>query len=324
VYGFVFMVNRVEADPTDVLVDRWPDFNVLFIRPQRLEKADLFKDMCIFTKDETSLRSLLIRADIFDWKQYFCLSVDVCHVELIRSIAANRGVPNIRNHVCHMMILQDLSKLTMERVWVAGAPAHDRYPKHIAPDPYAPSCGWWAYGKVGLRRFFGLCPAESRRQRLGHQALACVPQPQAWLQGGAPVTPVRATSHLRVSSLNESHVALVNSTWKFGCGDLSDRFIREMIMNYPSCCVLDSEGRPVSWILTYASGAMGMLYTLPEYRQKGYAKALVKTLAKKLHSEGYPVYCFIELENQASYRLFTSLGFTADPSYRATWFECDQ
>ncbi|KAK3573967.1 hypothetical protein QTP86_033557, partial [Hemibagrus guttatus] len=78
---------------------------------------------------------------------------------------------------------------SLSRVWVAGAPAHDRYPKNIAPDPYAPSCGWWAYGKVGLRRFFGLCPAESRRQRFGHQALACVPQ----LQGGAPVTPVRAT-----------------------------------------------------------------------------------------------------------------------------------
>ncbi|KAK3552805.1 hypothetical protein QTP86_022575 [Hemibagrus guttatus] len=58
---------------------------------------------------------------------------------------------------------------SLSRVWVAGAPAHDRCPKHIAPDPYAPSCGWWAYGKVGLRRFFGLCPAESRRQRLGHQ-----------------------------------------------------------------------------------------------------------------------------------------------------------
>ncbi|KAK3558649.1 hypothetical protein QTP86_022967 [Hemibagrus guttatus] len=82
---------------------------------------------------------------------------------------------------------------SLSRVWVAGAPAHDRYPKHIAPDPYAPSCGWWAYGKVGLRRFFGLCPAKSHRQRLGHQALTCVPQPQAWLQGGAPVTPVRAT-----------------------------------------------------------------------------------------------------------------------------------
>ncbi|KAK3572521.1 hypothetical protein QTP86_034309 [Hemibagrus guttatus] len=82
---------------------------------------------------------------------------------------------------------------SLSRVWVVGAPAHDCYPKYMAPDPYAPSCGWWAYGKVGLCLFFGLFPAKSHRQRLGHQALACMPQPQAWLQGGAPVTPVRAT-----------------------------------------------------------------------------------------------------------------------------------
>lgn len=31
------MINRVEADPTDVLVDQWPDFNVLLIRPRRQE-----------------------------------------------------------------------------------------------------------------------------------------------------------------------------------------------------------------------------------------------------------------------------------------------
>ncbi|MCJ8730963.1 hypothetical protein PDJAM_G00190220 [Pangasius djambal] len=246
VYGYVFMINRVEADPMDVLVDQWPDFNVLLIRPQRQEKGDFFKDMCIFTKDETSLRSILIRMDIFDWKQYLCLSVDLCHKEMIKSVAVNKGVPDIKNHVCHLMTLQDPSNLTTERL------------------------------------------------------------------------------PLQVSSLSESHIALVNSTWKFGMGEFSERFIRDIIMNFPSCCVLDSEGRPVSWVLTYASCAMGMLYTMPEHRRKGYAKALITILAKKLHSEGFPVYCFIEEENQPSYRLFTSLGFTADPSYRVTWFECDQ
>ncbi|KAK3541584.1 hypothetical protein QTP86_033098 [Hemibagrus guttatus] len=45
-----------------------------------------------------------------------------------------------------------------------------------------------AQAAVGLRLFFGLCLAESRRQRLGHQALACVPQ--AWFQGGALGTPI--------------------------------------------------------------------------------------------------------------------------------------
>ncbi|KAK3573083.1 hypothetical protein QTP86_012265 [Hemibagrus guttatus] len=93
----------------------------------------------------------------------------------------------------HMMAQVVHDPDSLSTVWVVGVPALDCYPKHTALDPYAPSCGWWAYGKVGLRHSFGLCPAESRRQRLGHQALACMPQPQAWLQGGAPVTPIRVT-----------------------------------------------------------------------------------------------------------------------------------
>ncbi|KAI3361272.1 hypothetical protein L3Q82_013455 [Scortum barcoo] len=41
-------------------------------------------------------------------------------------------------------------------------------------------------GRRAHVRHFGLSPAGSRGQRPGHQALACEPQPQAWLQGGAP------------------------------------------------------------------------------------------------------------------------------------------
>lgn len=129
------------------------------------------------------------------------------------------------------------------------------------------------------------------------------------------------SSGISVSSLDESHVGLVNQTWKFGKSGEAARMIRNMLANFPSCCVLDAEGKPVSWILTYASCAMGMLYTLPEHRGKGYAKVLVSILAKRLHAQGYPVYCFIEEENVLSYRLFKNLGFIEDPSYRAAWYE---
>ncbi|XP_071337308.1 glycine N-acyltransferase-like protein 3 [Trachinotus anak] len=125
----------------------------------------------------------------------------------------------------------------------------------------------------------------------------------------------------RISSLNLSHVDLVNKTWKFGGDEQGYNNIKNLISNFPSCCISDGQGQPVSWILVYDYCAMGMLYTLPEHRGKGYAKVLVSTMARRLHAEGCPVYCFIEEDNEVSYRLFKNLGFTEDHSYRAAWFE---
>ncbi|CAJ1067733.1 glycine N-acyltransferase-like [Xyrichtys novacula] len=128
------------------------------------------------------------------------------------------------------------------------------------------------------------------------------------------------SSGVSLSSLDESHISLLNQTWKFGKCDEALRMIQDILTHFPSCCMLDAEGKPVAWILVYSSSAMGMLYTLPEHRGKGYAKVLIYTMAKRLHAEGYPVYCFIEEDNTLSYRLFKNLGFTEDPSYRAAWF----
>uniref|UniRef100_UPI003AAE6F86 glycine N-acyltransferase-like protein 3 n=1 Tax=Centroberyx gerrardi TaxID=166262 RepID=UPI003AAE6F86 len=136
-----------------------------------------------------------------------------------------------------------------------------------------------------------------------------------------PPSAVDSELESRMSPLNDSHVELVNKMWKFGGNKQGYRNIQNLISNFPSCCITDGQGQPVSWILAYDYCAMGILYTLPEHRGKGYAKVLVSTMAKKLHAQGFPVYCFIEEENLVSHRLFTNLGFTEDPSYRAAWFE---
>ncbi|XP_066535260.1 glycine N-acyltransferase-like protein 3 [Hoplias malabaricus] len=246
VFGHIALMNRVEADPVEVMVDQWPDFNVLLVRPVRQEEADVYKSACFFAKDDDSLRNALLGSDLLDWTQYHCLGFDQRHEETIKAVAVSKGASGSRMSLCHMLTLQD--------------------PSHLRSEGFSG----------------------------------------------------------QVSSLKESHVALVNSTWKFSIGEFSERVIRNMILNFPSCCVLDSGGQPVAWILTYANGAMGILYTLPEHRGRGYAKALVRTMARKLHSEGYPVFCFVEEENTLSYELFISLGFTEDPSYRATWYSFNQ
>ncbi|KAG5266911.1 hypothetical protein AALO_G00237680 [Alosa alosa] len=125
----------------------------------------------------------------------------------------------------------------------------------------------------------------------------------------------------RICSLNESHIDIVNKTWKFGGNEKGYNNIKNLMCNFPSCCIVDETGQPVSWVLMYDYCALGILYTKPEHRGKGYAKILITVLSKKLLAQGYPVYCFIEEGNDISLRLFKSLGFTEDPSYRAIWFE---
>ncbi|XP_018606337.1 glycine N-acyltransferase-like protein 3 isoform X2 [Scleropages formosus] len=124
--------------------------------------------------------------------------------------------------------------------------------------------------------------------------------------------------------LTADHAELVNSNWKYGRNAMSYNSVKNYITNFPSWCVLDKSGKPVSWILMYQHGAMGLLYTVPEHRRKGYAKLLISIMAKHLLEQGYPVYCFVDEGNEASYRLFTSMGFRHKPDYHTVWFQINE
>ncbi|XP_067381034.1 glycine N-acyltransferase-like [Channa argus] len=244
VYGCLVLMNSVRSDPAKIVVDRWPEFNVIIYKPLCEQKGDLFKDIIVFATDDAILEETVRNPSVIDWTRYLCLAINLRQVKIIEGAASEKNVPSNKIAVCHMMILEDVSKL----------PSVD-------------------------------------------------------------------SSGISLSSLDESHLGLVNQKWKYGSDDVAMGMIRNMISNFPSCCVLDAEGKPVSWILTYSTCAMGMLYTLPEHRGKGYAKALISTMAKKLSAKDYPVYCFIEEQNIISYSLFKSLGFTEDPSCRETWLK---
>lgn len=127
---------------------------------------------------------------------------------------------------------------------------------------------------------------------------------------------------LRLAPLSAAHAHLVNSTWKYGGDRNSYNSVLNYITHNPSLCVMEEGGRePVSWLLVYQHAALGLLYTFPHRRRRGYAELLVSVMAKDLLEQGHPVYCFVEEENNSSYKLFTSLGFQHSPDYRAVWFE---
>uniref|UniRef100_A0A3B4WED5 Glycine N-acyltransferase-like protein n=1 Tax=Seriola lalandi dorsalis TaxID=1841481 RepID=A0A3B4WED5_SERLL len=229
VYGTLVLRNRVRSDPVKVLVDRWPEFNVILCKPQYEQEGDLFKDVLVFANDEVMLKETIRKSSVIDWTLFLCVGNG-------KHFCCSHRFSNSNGRFCSFSSLFSINP--------------------------------------------GIC----------------------------------------LSCLDESHIGLVNQTWKFGKNEAAMRMMHNMTANFPSCCVLDAERKPVSWILTYSSCAMGMLYTLPEHRGKGYAKVLVGTMARRLLAEGYPVYCFIEEENTVSYRLFKNLGFTENPSYRETWF----
>jgi GNAT superfamily N-acetyltransferase len=74
-----------------------------------------------------------------------------------------------------------------------------------------------------------------------------------------------------------------------------------------------AQGELVSWCMIYKYGALGMLFTQPEHRGKGLAKAAVRALLLLLRESPTdmrcPPFCYIERDNDASRALFISLGF---------------
>ncbi|KPP80040.1 hypothetical protein Z043_100343 [Scleropages formosus] len=113
---------------------------------------------------------------------------------------------------------------------------------------------------------------------------------------------------------------MVNATWTFGGDEQGFRNIKNLIERFPTCCIVDEKGQPVSWVLVCNYCTMGMLYTVPEHRGEGLRQAPHQHHVQEAPQSGL-VYCFIEEENQLFYRIFRNLGFTEDPAYRAAWFE---
>ncbi|XP_050809759.1 glycine N-acyltransferase-like protein 3 [Gopherus flavomarginatus] len=119
---------------------------------------------------------------------------------------------------------------------------------------------------------------------------------------------------MRLSSLDVSHADLLNEKWSFGGNEKSRKYLATLIRHFPSICLLDAAGHPVSWIASYPFGAMGPAYTLHEHRRRSYMVMLTNLLAKRLHALGYPSYGYVDVENYPMQRLQESQGFQRLPN----------
>jgi serine/threonine protein kinase/SAM-dependent methyltransferase len=116
-------------------------------------------------------------------------------------------------------------------------------------------------------------------------------------------------------ALGLEHAEAVNATWKFR-SESSLKKIQSIIASGRTMAAFanDNDEVPVSWMVTYENGSMGMLFTQREHRRRGLASAVAKRLVQDHHlptPESRP-FLYIEVGNHASMRLFGErLGFQA-------------
>uniref|UniRef100_A0A670XUR9 Glycine N-acyltransferase-like protein n=1 Tax=Pseudonaja textilis TaxID=8673 RepID=A0A670XUR9_PSETE len=131
-----------------------------------------------------------------------------------------------------------------------------------------------------------------------YQALLENPEAINWElknSGGAMLSISTVTNNLfrlvpapKLTSLDASHASLLNNTWSRGGSDQCLKYLINLICCFPSMCILDEHGCPISWGLTDQFATMIHGYTLPKHRRKGYNRLIATNLAKMLHSKGFP------------------------------------
>nr|XP_023480832.1 glycine N-acyltransferase-like protein 3 isoform X1 [Equus caballus]XP_023480834.1 glycine N-acyltransferase-like protein 3 isoform X1 [Equus caballus] len=127
-----------------------------------------------------------------------------------------------------------------------------------------------------------------------------------------PVSALPDTSSLmgsspRLTYLSVADADLLNRTWSRGGNEQCLQYIANLISCFPSACVRDDKGDPVSWSLTDQFATMCHGYTLPEHRRKGYSRLVALTLARKLQSRGFPSQGNVLDDNVASISLLKSV-----------------
>lgn len=79
------------------------------------------------------------------------------------------------------------------------------------------------------------------------------------------------------------------------------------------------DGKCIGYIGTHEEGTMGMLEILPQYRRKGYGRALEEALANEFLKKGIFPYCHVIISNQKSIALQQSMGFTSSKDNHLIW-----
>lgn len=117
-----------------------------------------------------------------------------------------------------------------------------------------------------------------------------------------------------VRQLDTSYAQMVSDGTPYHA-DVSN--VRKCLAMHPSAAIY-VDGKAVCWCLLHQEGSLGMLYTLPEYRRKGYALKVMTAISNMVIKSGNVPYAYIIQGNTASEQLAPK--YNLSPVCKANYF----
>uniref|UniRef100_A0A8C6BVJ0 Glycine N-acyltransferase-like protein n=1 Tax=Monodon monoceros TaxID=40151 RepID=A0A8C6BVJ0_MONMO len=114
VYGTVFHMNQGNPFKLKALVDRWPDFNTVVIRPQEQEMTDDLDHYTntyqVYSKDPKKCQEFLGLPEVINWKQHLQIQSSQSSLDdVIKNLAAIK-LGKVKRTQCFLYMVSETAK----------------------------------------------------------------------------------------------------------------------------------------------------------------------------------------------------------------------
>nr|XP_044998141.1 glycine N-acyltransferase-like protein Keg1 [Jaculus jaculus] len=114
VYGTVFHMNQGNPFKLKALVDKWPDFNTVVIRPQEQDMTDDFdhytNTYLIYSKDPKKCQGFLGLPEVINWKQHLQIQSSQSSLDNVIENLTASNLGKVKHTQCFLYMIFETAK----------------------------------------------------------------------------------------------------------------------------------------------------------------------------------------------------------------------
>ncbi|XP_041517560.1 glycine N-acyltransferase-like protein Keg1 [Microtus oregoni] len=116
VYGTVFHMNQGNPFKLKALVDKWPDFNTVVIRPREEDMEDdldhYTNTYLVYSKDPENCQNFLSSSEVINWKQHLQIQSSQSSLDKVIENLGAINLGKVKHTQCFLyMVLETAKKL---------------------------------------------------------------------------------------------------------------------------------------------------------------------------------------------------------------------